>query len=95
MARKQKDLPGMERQVNAEVEAAAEAYVASRTKRIKLLGNEVADKLALIAAMQKAKVDVYKDEEHGLIITITPGKLGVKVQEASEAEDDDGESEAA
>lgn len=95
MARKQTALPGMEREVNKEVDVAAEVYVKSRDKRVKASEHEVADKAALIAAMQKAKLSVYKDEEAGLVITLTPGKPNVKVQEATDDETDDDEAEAA
>lgn len=54
----------------------------------------MADKAALIAAMQKHKLTVYKDEDAGLIITLSPGKPNVKVQEADDEEADD-EAEAA
>lgn len=94
MAKRQQEIPGTEREVNKEVEAAAEVYVKSRDKRIKASEHEVADKTALIAAMQKAKLSVYKDEDHGLVITITPGKPNVKVQEANDDEEA-GEDEAA
>lgn len=95
MARKQKELPGMEKPINHDVDAAAEAYVKSRDKRIKATEHEVADKTALIAAMQKSNLNVYKDEEHGFVITLTPGKVGVKVQEDTEPERDEAEEVAA
>ena len=95
MAKKQQPLPGMEVETNKEVEAAAEVYVNSRDKRVKASEHEVADKAALIAAMQKAKLTVYKDEERGVVITITPGKPGVKVAELDDGENDDAEEFAA
>lgn len=95
MAKKQKALPGMEREVHEEVDVAAEVYVKTRDKRVKLTEHEVADKAALIAAMQKHKLTVYKDEERGLVITLTPGKTGVKVQELKDDEAADDEAEAA
>lgn len=94
MAKKQAALPGMERESNKEVDAAAEVYVKSRDKRIKASEHEVADKAALIGLMQKHKLTVYKDEDAGLIITLSPGKPNVKVQEADDEEADD-EAEAA
>lgn len=94
MAKRQQEIPGTERVVNKEVEARAEVYVKSRNKRIKASEHEVADKAALIAAMQEAKLNVYKDEDHGLIITLHDGKPNVKVQEASDDEEA-GEDEAA
>jgi len=92
MAKKQAALPGMEREVHKEVEARAAVYVKSRDKRVKASENEVADKAALIAEMQKAKINVYKDEDHGLIITLHEGKPNVKVAKDEEPEE---ESEAA
>lgn len=94
MAKRQAEIPGTERVVDKDVEACAEGYVKSRNKRIKASEAEVVDKAALIEAMKKAKQTVYKDEEHGFIITLTPGKPNVKVTEDEPANDDE-EAEAA
>lgn len=94
MAKRQAEIPGTERVVDKDVEVCAEVYVKSRNKRIKASEAEVADKTALIEAMRKAKLTVYKDEDHGLVITITPGKPNVKVTEDEPANDDE-EAEAA
>lgn len=88
MAKKQAALPGMEREVHKGVEERAAVYVKSRDKRVKASENEVADKAALIAEMQKAKINVYKDEDHGLI-TLHEGKPNVKVAKDDEPEPDD------
>lgn len=85
MARKQKELPGMEKEVFEDVENAAEAYVATTRKRQKLAANEVADKTALIAAMQARKLKTYKLET-GQVVNLTEGKLGVRVVDVAEEE---------
>lgn len=91
MARKkQTELPGMERQTIQEVNDAAEAYVDARDERMALTEKEVTAKDALIRAMQKHELTVYRDETASppLVVTIVEGKVNVKV-----ALQDDGEPE--
>lgn len=94
MAR-QKEIPGTERPKVQEVEDAAEVYVKSRDKRIKASKAESTDKAALIAAMQKHKLSVYKIADEGLVVTVTPGKVDVKVTESKDRDDADEDEEEA
>lgn len=95
MARKQNALPGLEPKSIKEIDDAAEAYVKERDKRVKQSEREVTAKQALIAAMQKHKIEVYKDPSvtPPLIVTVVPGKPGVKVTEAPDDEEDDAQEE--
>jgi hypothetical protein len=97
MAKNQLPIPGTERKSIAEIDDAAEAYVKERDKRVKQSEREVDAKQALIAVMQKHKVEVYKDPsaDPPLIVTVTPGKPGVKVTEAPDDDEpeDDGPEE--
>jgi hypothetical protein len=89
MARKkQTELPGMERKTIREVNDAAEAYVDARDERMTLTKKEVAAKEALIGAMQKHELNVYRDDTASppLVVTLVEGKVNVKV-----ALSDDGE----
>lgn len=86
MAR-QKEIPGTERPKHPQVDAAAEAYVKVRDKRIKLSADEKASKQALTDAMRAAKVSVYRDDEAGLVVTLTE-KTDVKVTEVNDAPDE-------
>jgi hypothetical protein len=82
MARKkQADLPGMERKTIREVNDAAEAYVDVRDERMKLTEKEVEAKQALISAMQKHELSVYRDDSASppLVVTLVEGKVNVKV----------------
>lgn len=93
MAKKQLAIPGTERRKIADINAAAEGYVDARDKRMKLTEKEVAAKDALIATMKQHKVDVYRDDDVDppLVVTLKPGKDGVRVEqlEAEEESDDD------
>ena len=88
--RRQKALPGMEKQTNKELDAAAEAYVAARDDRMAKSEDEALAKQALIDCMRKHKVEVYRDESvtPSLIVTIVPGKDGVKVSQVEEGEEE-------
>lgn len=91
---RQKEIPGTERPKVQEVEDAAEVYVKSRDKRIKASKAESTDKAALIAAMQKHKLGVYKIADEGLVVTISPGKVDVKVTESKDRDEADEDEEA-
>lgn len=91
---RQKEIPGTERPKIQEVEDAAEVYVKSRDKRIRASKAESTDKAALIAAMQKHKLNVYAIADEGLVVTVTNGKPEVKVTESKEAEHDEEPDEA-
>lgn len=95
MARRQTQIPGTEDREIKEVNAAAEAYVTQRDKRMKLTEKEVEAKEALIAVMKKHGLTVYRDDEAAppLIVTLTPGKDKVKVTEAGGDEEEDGGEE--
>ena len=93
MARRQVELVGMERKSVKEINDAAEAYVEARDKRMKLTEKEKEAKDALIAAMVKHSLGVYRDDEANppLVVTLLPGKDNVKVATAG---DDLGEDAA-
>jgi hypothetical protein len=76
----------MERVTIEELDDAAEAYVEARDKRMKLTEKEVVAKQALIEAMQRHKLKVYKAEgcDPPLTVTITDGDAKVKVSMALE-----------
>jgi hypothetical protein len=83
MARgRQKDLPGIERESIPEINAAAEAYVKARDKRMELTKEEVATHEALAETMKRHKVKVYKDSDADppLIMTLTSTEVVVKVK---------------
>lgn len=94
MARKQKDLPGMERKRVEEIDTAAED-LHSKNKKYAKAGEAVkSSKQALIALMKKHGVDVYKDESvtPALIVNVTLGKENVKVkQEGDDSDEEDGD----
>lgn len=93
MAKRQKALPGLEKETIGEVDTAAEAYVKERDKRMTMTEKEVAAKDKLIEVMRKHKLTIYKDDnaEPPLIVTLTDGKPVIKVtrdesdEEAAEA----------
>jgi len=89
--KKQGELPGMERPTIKELDTAAEHYVEKRDARMEASVTEKEAKDTLIAVMKKHKVDIYRDESANLVVTLVPGKDGVKVTEAQ----DDDEDEAA
>jgi hypothetical protein len=90
--RKQQRIPGTEPASIKELDDAAEAYVEARDARMSCTEVEVVAKAALIAAMKKHGVEVYKDESSvpALVVTVVPGKDNVKV---SRVDGDDDEAE--
>lgn len=100
MAKRQQVLKGMEQPSIPEINAAAENYREQRDKRMRLTVKEIAAKAALMEAMAKHKLDIYRDNDATppLTVTIVEGKTSVKVDEASYPEpeaDDDGDGETA
>lgn len=83
MVRRPKQLvvPGTELKKIKEVDDAAEGYVDVRDRRMKLTKKEVEAKNALIAVMEKHKLLVYRDDSASppMLVTLVPGKAGVKV----------------
>jgi len=73
-----KALPGMEEEVDSELEEAADAYVEARDKRMKLTRAEVSTRDALLALMKERKRKVYRRDE--LTIMVAAGKDKVKVK---------------
>ena len=67
---KQTELPGIERKKIKDIEDAAESYVAVHDKRISMTEKEVEAKAALLDAMHKHKLTVYRFDER--IIEVTP-----------------------
>ncbi len=92
MTKRQTEIPGTERKSIKELDSAAEAYREERDARMKKSEHESVAKQALIDLMKKHKVDVYRDDDAGIVVTLIPGKDGVKV---TEAENESGEEEAA
>lgn len=88
-AKKQLKIPGTEGKAIKEVNDAAEHYVSMRDKRMKLTEKEVEAQTALLAAMKKHNVEVYRDDDASppLVCTLVPGKDKVKVQKADEEDD--------
>lgn len=80
---KQTQIPGTERKVQKDIANAGEAYVTERDRRMKLTEKEKAAKDALIAVMRKHEETVYRDDENGVIITLTT-KDQVKVTEVDD-----------
>src|ERR1700759_4183562 len=98
MAKRQQELAGMERDSIPEINAAAEAYVKARDKRMKLTEEEVDAHDDLVEAMKRHKVRVYKDTEADppLIMTRTSTEVvgKVKVSIAAKARKEaDGDAE--
>lgn len=93
-ARRQAEIPGTERKKVQEVDDAAEAYVDKRDRRIAAGVKEKVAKNALIAAMKKAGLNVYRDTNvtPELVVTLS-ARDEVKVSEQSTGDDegDDGE----
>ena len=87
--KKQGELPGVEKQTIKELDDAAEAYVDARDARIKKSEVEAEAKQALIDVMKKHGKQVYRDDTTNppLVVTLVPGKDGVRVSEAEEGEE--------
>ena len=87
MARKkQLHIVGTEPKRIAELDELGETLVETRETRMKLTSKEVTDAAALVTAMQKHKVDVYK-LENGKTLTLD-SKTKVKVKTEKDEADD-------
>lgn len=89
---RQAEIPGTERPRIKEVDDAAEAYVVQRDKRMKLSKKEKEAKTALISVMEKHKIEVYRDTEADLLVTVSE-VTNVKVEKLK-AEETADETEA-
>lgn len=89
-----KPLPGMEEQIDSELETLAENYVEKRDARMALTEEECDSRDVLIAAMKERKRKIYK---HGdLTIEVLSGKDKVKVRKKDkEAVSEDPEASSA
>lgn len=90
MPRKQLSIAGTEGKKIREIDVAAEAYEEARDKRMALTEKETEARENLIAAMKKAKVSVYRDDDAAppIIVTLVPGVDKVKVTRQEEPEDE-------
>ncbi len=84
--KRQPNLPTMEKKSIREIDVAAEAYVEVRDERMKLTEDEVEKREALIAAMKKAHIESYRDDDASppLLITLIAGEDRVKVSRVAE-----------
>lgn len=96
MSKAQPELPGAEGPSIPAIEAAAEEYVRTRDKRMKLTTAEIQSKAQLIAVCQDHVKELSKDGEGNFVyryddelVILKPGKTNVKVKRAHETEDDD------
>ena len=96
MAKRQGTLKGMESPSNPEINAAAETYREQRDKRMRMTVKEKAAKDALIEAMTKHKLSVYRDNDAAppLVVTLSEGKTNVHVEEADYESPDEASDEA-
>lgn len=78
---KQSEIPGTERKRVKEIDDAAEGYVKARDARMKLTEKEVEMRDALVEAMRKHSLSVYRDSEASppLLVLLKEGKATVKV----------------
>lgn len=89
MARKQLEIIGTERANGIkELDAAAEAYVEARDKRMKLTVREVDTREALLSLMEKHKLEQYEDREADPPLLVL---LDQKVKVKKLGDDDDAE----
>ena len=79
--------------MNKEVEAAADLFLDRQKKYAKAGSDKKVSKEGLIAAMQKARLNTYKDEEAGLVVILTEGKPTVKVKEIEDTDEGDEDEE--
>lgn len=81
---KQQQIPGTERKTIKEIDDAAEAYVEARDKRMRLTEKEVERREALVNAMKRNGLTIYRDDSASpaLLVMLKPGKDVVKVTTA-------------
>ena len=92
---KQLQIKGTERKQIEEVNIAAEAYVKERDKRMRMTKKEVEARAALITAMEKNKIEIYRDDSSSppLVITLTQGPVKVKVEKVVPEYESDGDDD--
>lgn len=88
--KKQLQIAGTETKAIKEVDSAAEAFVEARDERMALTEREVEAREALIAVMNKHKLDVYLDDDATppLLVTLIQGEDKVKISKVSEGDED-------
>lgn len=91
-AAKQTQIPGTEDKKDPELSKLADSYVEVRDARMQLTAKEVAAKAALLTAMVNRKLDVYRDPETAVVVTIENGEPKLKVK-APKDEDDGSEND--
>lgn len=90
MAR-QKEIPGTERVKHPEVEAAA-GIIRTELKKQTRAAKKIKDtKPTLIAAMRKAGITAYRDDEAGFVVTISDGPVKVEITDVKDEPDDEPE----
>lgn len=91
-ARKQLEIPGAERAVVAEVEAAADAYRETVASRMALQKREETEKQTLITAMRNHGLKQYEyPDDEGVQLTVKlkrTTKVSVRKSKKAEVEDD-------
>lgn len=88
MAR-QKEIPGTERVKIPEVEAAAGIIRDQLKKQARAAKKIKETKPALIAAMRKAGIQSYRDDEAGFVVTINDGPVKVEITDVEDKPDDE------
>lgn len=87
--RRQGELEGINPPRNTEVENAAELYHRDMSARVAASNKEKVTKAELIKAMEKHGLQSYRDSSAvpPIMITLKPGKLGVKIDVLEGADD--------
>ena len=83
----QSTIPGMEPKRIKQVHLAGLAYIEARDSRMAATSIEVDSKAALIAAMQKHKVEAYLDDE--LSVDLTTPDVKVKARLLTDEEEEE------
>lgn len=93
MSKRQMEIAGTEKPKIPELEAAAEAYVAMRDKRMKLTEEEVEKRDQLAGLMKKHNLTFYEDLNAvpPLVVTLKVGEPKVKVKKLDGSGEDDDE----
>lgn len=86
---RQKEIPGTERVKIPEVEAPA-GIIRAALKKQAAAAKKIKDtKPSLIAAMRKAGINSYRDDEAGFVVTIADGPVKVDISDVENKPDDD------
>lgn len=96
MARKQKELPGLERQTIKELDVAIETYNETRNAWVAAREKVQTAKAQLIQVAKAHQVTTYRDEtaDPPLVLTLTEREDAVKVTEmAPDLDDEEAEAE--